>query len=274
MEESRDPLTGALRGVYLRPLAGGSLPVRHSVGARARAAQLLAFLGPLQEVGAGALKPPAAPALIVANSRDWRRLCSYPYGLPFTRNLPGPAALLFAAADYPPRFLRAFDSMLLKAAKEGHRAPGQVGEFVDLMVGHEWGHSLANLSGLRTRVRWLDELIATYLFVAALKEAGMSERLARLKAWAELQVAGTNEYRGDLAQFEYPRTRSGMNKLLWYQGVFTLKALELAASRGFGFPLELRSHLPAAHRGEVAKGLVAAEPSFREWFRIFGRSGE
>ena len=40
--------------------------------------------------------------------------------------------------------------------------------------------------------------------------------------------------------------------------------------RGWSFPLELRAALPVANRGELARSLVAVEPSFRPWFAVFG----
>ena len=249
-----------LTGVYLRPLEDDLVPARHSAGARTRARQLQAFLRPLHEVAAPVLEPEGAMTLIVAGSSDWRRLCNYPYGLPFTRNGPkGTSAAIMAAADYQPRFVRRFDEMLLEAGRAGLRAPAHIGEFVDLMVGHEWGHAVANLSGLRTRVRWLDELIASYMFVAALHATEQTEMLTRLREWTELQVAGTTAFRGDLADFEYPRTRAGWG---------------LAPTRGWEFPLELCAAMPVAHRGELARSLVAVEPSFKPWFAVFGTPKE
>ncbi len=261
-----------LTGVYLRPLPDDLVPARHSAGARTRARQLQAFLRPLQQAAAPVLEPEGSMTLIVAGSSDWRRLCAYPYGLPFTRNGPGGASVaVLAAADYQPRFIRRFDEMLLQAARAGVSAPAQVAEFVDLMVGHEWGHAVANLSGLRTRVKWLDEFVASYMFVAALHATEQDHMLHRLQQWARLQVTGTDEYRGDLADFEYPRTRSGWNKLLWYQGVFTERALQLVPARGWSFPLELRAALPVSDRGELARNLIKVEPSFKSWFAVFGR---
>lgn len=275
VSHERGPGSEGLTGVYLRPLEDEAVPARHSAGARTRARQLQAFLRPLQLEAAPVLEPEGVMTLIVAGSGDWRRLCNYPYGLPFTRNGAGGASVaIMAAADYQPRFVRRFDEMLLEAGRAGVSAPAHIGEFVDLMVGHEWGHAVANLSGLRTRVRWLDELVASYLFVAALHATGQTHMLERLAAWTELQVAGTTDYRSDLADFEYPRSRAGWNKLLWYQGVFTERALELVPQRGWSFPLELRSALPVAHRGELARNLVAVEPSFKPWFAVFGTPRE
>lgn len=252
------------------------LSVSHSEGARWRAGQLSAWLVKLHTPAAAALRPGGEVRLLVANSHDWQRLCAYPYGLPFTRNQPGRASVV-VAADYPERFLKRFDGLLLGAGHAGIALPGPLTEFLDLLVGHEWGHAIANVSGLRTYLRWLDELLATYLFVAALREAGEHRSLELLERWAELQVAAGQQGTvggWPLDGFEYPRGRTPLPRLLWYQGVFTQRALELSAARGWEFPLALADTLPGADRGELARNLVAIEPSFRPWFAVFGESEE
>lgn len=270
----------ALKGVYLRPLPDALLPARHSAGARVRAGQLQAFLRPLQEVASRALvssgaieaEPTSANVtLLVANSKDWQRLCRYPYGLPFTRTAPGGrSATVVAAADYQPRLLRRFDDVALTAGKASVAAPGNPSEFLDLMIGHEWGHAFCNVSGLRTRLRWLDELNATYLLVQAVHAAGLDPVLERLAAWARWQVAGTEHDKGDLASFEYPRGRAGFARLLWYQGVFAERALEMAPGNGWDYLLGLRAVLPGADRGRLARTLIELDPSFKPWFAVFG----
>lgn len=259
--------------VYLRPFAGAGLPARHSGGARVRTAHLLGFLQPLHAVATAALGPTGEVSLVVVDAADWRRLFRYPYGLPFTRNLPGPTAVIVAAADYPERLLRRFDDPLLRAAKAGVRPPGQPTEMLDLMIGHEWGHAVANLSGLRTGVKWLDEFMATYLFVQASRASLPGGSTDSLAAWAAVQAAAVDELRGALDRFEYPRERMQLAQLLWFQGVFTLRALELAPTRGWELATELRRALAAGgaeHRGTVSTALVEVEPSFKAWFAVFG----
>src|SRR5690554_8148536 len=136
--------------LYLRGLHDEALSARHSQGARTRTAHLLGFLAPLQAAAREVLEPSGEVSLLVVNSRDWQLVCSYPYGLPFTRSLPG-TSVVIAAADYPERLKKRFDDLLLAAGKAG-AAPGPVSEFLDLLVGHEWGHAVANRSGLRTGV--------------------------------------------------------------------------------------------------------------------------
>lgn len=262
----------ALVGLYLRPLRDDVLPARHSAGARRRAGQIQAFLRPLHEAARAALRSEADVTLLVVDSRDWYKLARYPYGLPFARTaVGGRQANVIVAADHQPRLLQRFDGAMLAAARAGVSAPAQLGEFIDLMVGHEWGHAVANLSGLRTRLKWLDELNATYLFVQALRATGQRDALLRLTEWSRWQVAGTSAEAGDLAAFEYPRNRAGWERLLWYQGVFAERALDLSERRGWDYLTELRSALPPADRGELARKLVELEPSFTPWFAVFGR---
>lgn len=255
--------------VYLRPMADAWVPARHSSGARRRTAQLQRFLAALERSAREALGLEGAPHLLVANARDWRRLCSHPYGLPFTRTSRSHVSLV-AAADYPSRLTRRFDDVLLRAGRAGVRAPADVREFLDLMVGHEWGHTVATRAGLRTRVRWLDELMASYLFAAALDAGGPSAARARLAAWVRVQVAGAAEERAPLDTFEYPRGRMRLGRLLWFRGVLTERALELARSREWGFARGLAERLPVADRGALARALVELEPGFRDWFATFG----
>ncbi len=261
--------------LYLRGLHDDVLSARHSHGARTRTAHLLGFLSPLQAAAQPVLGPSGEVSLLVAGSRDWQLVCSYPYGLPFTRNLQG-GSVIVAAADYPERLTRRFDDLFLTAGKAG-APPGHVSEFLDLIVGHEWGHAVANQSGLRTMVRWLDEFMATYVFAQALLATGGETGKRLLSKWTAVQVAATSELRGALDEFEYPRGRMGLPQMLWFQGTFMTRALELAPARGWDLVLALRAALPdvmgpgaTRHRGDVARALIEVEPSFRRWFAVFG----
>jgi hypothetical protein len=294
-----------LRGAYLRPLPDALVPARHSAGARPRAAQLQAFLRPLHQVAVGALPIVGTTALAVVGPEDWRALFSYPYGFPFTRSrqsgaslagADGPTVTVVVPADYPARLLRRFDVVLLRAGQAGVRPPtaagaargpavieapaasGDVRELLDLVVGHEWGHAAAALAGLRLRVHWLDELVATAVYLAALREVGASGVIERVLAWADVQAAGGDDSRSDLGAFEYPRGRLRLPQMVWFQGVLTRRAWELvrAPADPWSFLLALHSGVEGvargpgtSHRGDVARALVSVEPSFREWFTVF-----
>jgi hypothetical protein len=65
-----------------------------------------------------------------------------------------------------------------------------------------------------------------------------------------------------------------LTRMLWYQGVFTERALALSAERGWGFARQLAGRLPAADRGALARALVAVEPGFKAWFVVFAQEEE
>jgi len=242
----------------------------------------------------------------------------------------GPTTAIVMAAEVPGRLVKRFEPLLLAAARAGVLPPrpgakvaappgpgdGVAGpptadaatleeaplaradarELFDLVVGHEWGHAFAVAAGLRTRVKWLDELVATTAFLAALDELGAVETRRRFLAWGEVQVAGGAAVaavepprhgrrpsaspelpRRDLGAFETPRGRLRLPELVWFQGVFAQRADALVAADGWGFLERLRWALEDVDtgrgrdaRGEVARALVKVEPSFRAWFRTFG----
>jgi len=329
-------------GVFLRELPDPWLPARASAsrraaGAAARARRVQAFLVPLQRVAAARFELHGHAELWVLAADDWARVTRAPYGWPFTRTRPtpasaagaaGPTTAIVVAAEVPGRLLQRFEPVLLGAARAGvtpPRAGGTVAaaaaagaatleeaplaradarELFDLVVGHEWGHALAIAAGLRTRVKWLDELVATMVFLAALDEVGASETRRRFLAWAEVQVAGgataaaaarprhgqrrpsaegeprPEAQRRDLGAFDAPGGRLRLPEMVWFQGVFARRAEELVAADGWGFLERLGVALREVDvgrgrdaRGEIARALIAVEPSFRAWFRTFGGVG-
>lgn len=261
------------RRVYLQTLAHPSLPARYSQGAQRRTGQLQQFLAGLHQVATPHLKTQGSMELLVINQQDWRKLFSYTYGLPFTRSKKNPDAVsIVIPADYPSRLLRRFDPILIQAAKNAQQAPGDLREFLDLLAGHEWGHASANLSGLRTKVKWFDELMATYLFLLSLQDSGADAILERFIAWAQVQVAGGSVERADLGAFEYPRVKLPLTNLLWFQGMFTLRANELLNTHGWDFPLNMKNALTTHKRGDVARALLDVDPGFKDWFKVFANN--
>ena len=215
-------------GVFLRELPDPWLPARASGsrsahGAAARARRVQAFLVPLQRAAAARFALHGHNELWVLGSDDWARVTRAPYGWPFTRTratpasaalAAGPTTAIIMAAEVPGRLVKRFEPVLLAAARAGVLPPragaatvapaaggaatleeaplarADARELLDLVVGHEWGHAFAVAAGLRTRVKWLDELVATTAFLAALDELGAVETRRRFLAWAEVQVAG------------------------------------------------------------------------------------
>ena len=263
----------------LEPSPDSAICVRYSPGSKRRASQLGRFVQQLQQQATSALGMHSKLELLVLQRRDWQQVVSYPYGLPFVRNHRGSSPFpvsIVAAADYPGTLLQRWPAIALRASQQGSPAPGDVREFFDLLIGHEWGHAAANVSGLRSRIKWVDELMATYLFLAALREDNPA-LLQRFIAWAACHVAGSHVQRADLGAFEYPKGRLRFEDMLWFQGTFSLRAAALLAERGWDFPRDFQAALEqqssrqgkSDHRGNVSRALLEVEPSFREWFSIF-----
>ncbi|HWG84834.1 MAG TPA: hypothetical protein VNT60_05075 [Deinococcales bacterium] len=260
---------------------GERIATRASPGLEERGERLAAYLAGLHASLEGSLSLTLAPvALLVLDEAEWRRHARYPYGLTFYRRLPGGEGLIFAPGHYPERLL------LLLRRQVGAGAPGDVTDFLDLTLGHELGHAVADQAALRTRVRWLDEFIATYLYLLGLQGSDPA-LLERAAGWARAfsgsrdpqcalaaaGLAGDPAPRRDLGAFEYPLARLPLANQAWFQGRFTLWAADLLERRGAAFILDLMRELPGKNgRGAVHRSVVRLEPAFREWFRTLGNA--
>ena len=277
-----------------------------SAGIERRGVALQSYLADLHARLEAGLGRPLGPVTVrVLREPDWKAEVRYPYGFTFYRRLRSGAGLIFAPADYPGRLLWVFKAVIVRAERGGVQSPGSLEEFLDLTLGHELGHAVADQLALRTGVRWLDEFLATYAYLAALREA-MPDAYARVLAWGRVfssdpfecaladptltdpTVTKPSGKRGrlakarlepqdrvnrtDLGAFEYPLVRLPLANQAWYQARFTLRAAELLEARGFGFLVDATQKLPASNgRGGVSRAVIALEPSFRTWFASFGQ---
>lgn len=261
--------------VYLRSLGGTPISTRYSAGAQRRAAQLGRFIGELHEAAAPKLHA-AAPHLLVVNRRDWKKLFSYPYGFSFARETKQSnkdnsdrRVSIVAAADYPERLLHRFDAVLVRAAKEKIMPPGELREFFDLFIGQQWGYAAANLAGLRTRVRWLDELFASYLFLLTLSDLGWDDMAQRFVVWSELQHVGSSSEPLVLSDFTYPRAKTKFDKGLWFQGTLTCQANELVQRHGWTLLVHLEANRATSSQKLFTAELQRLDPKFSAWLDQF-----
>ncbi len=275
------------------------IPLGGSSGVATRAHGLRSYLSDLHAALELGLERSLTPVrLLVLTQEDWTSAAPYPYGFTFFRRLRDGSGVIFAPANYPGNLLWVFRAVVMKSQLS---APGSVEEFLDYTLGHELGHAAADQSGIRTRVRWLDEFLATYLYLCALKSA-RPEALQKILRWGEIFASSNldcaladpaltkpggsrgrvtrrrNERAGDvrlertdLGAFEYPLVRLPLANQAWYQARFTLYAAELMERRGWDFANDAIAALSqVSGRGGVSRVLVRLEPGFREWFRSFG----
>jgi hypothetical protein len=248
--------------VYLRPLSGEYVPAQYSAGARRRAVQLQRFLEELHGAVGQRVEIGGALELLVVNRSDWGRLFSNPYGVPITRTGTDWGRIV-AVADYPLRFLHRFDEALLRAGRAGRRVPGDVRELLDLWIGHEWGRASAHLLGLRTRIKWFDELIASYFFQLALRDSGADGTWKRLLAWSELGVASGDMPSLEGGLHEGTRAKVSPDRLMASRSQVTLEAADLVERRGWEFLQRARAALSDGGKREAVAALVELEPSLK-----------
>ncbi len=204
--------------------------------------------------------------------------------------------VIFAPANYPPRMLWTYREVILKAQKAGIPAPGMLEEFLDLALGHELGHAVADQLGLRTGVRWIDEFLATFLYLLSLKNTN-PQALGRVLQWAEVFGIASNENnlkpslikptkvytkqllaqaqaspvtRTDLGAFEFPFSRLTPANQAWFQAKLLKQAHSILETRGVGFMVQALEQLVQLNgRGQISRALLTLEPGLKAWFKVF-----
>jgi hypothetical protein len=277
------------------------ITLEFSAGTESRAVALRVYLEGLFESLEMGLEREFAPVkLLVFDPNDWGKNSPYPYGFTFYRRLKNADGVIFSPADYPARMLWTYREVILEARKVGIQTPGMLEEFFDLALGHELGHAVADQLELRTRVRWFDEFLATYLYLFSLKNTN-PEALIRVLGWAEVfgiggkttplnssllkpagvrvqkakkrleQASASQANRTDLGAFEFPFSRLTLANQAWFQAKLLQQAHSILETRGIGFVIEAQTHLANAKgRGEISRVLMKLEPGLKSWFKVFG----
>jgi hypothetical protein len=271
-----------------------------SLGLQFRALALEKYLEELHSSLEVSLERDFAPVkLLVYDQTDWGKNAPYPYGFTFYRRLPSGQGVIFAPADYPARLLWTYREVILQAQKAGLQTPGTLEEFLDLALGHELGHFVADQLELRTRVRWVDEFLATFFYLLALKNTNPSA-LTRVLQWAQIFGFGSNENslnssllkpagtrvrkiqqrqanagasrvnRTDLGAFEFPFSRLTPANQAWFQAKLLTQANSILEARGASFILEALEHLvKLSGRGKITRAMLKLEPGLKAWFKVF-----
>jgi hypothetical protein len=277
------------------------ITLEFSIGVQSRGLALKGYLEELLESLGQSLVLELAPVtLLVFNQGDWAKNAPYPYGFTFYRRLKNGNGIIFAPADYPARMLWTYREVVLQAQKTGIGAPGTLEEFFDLTLGHELGHAVADQLELRTKVRWIDEFMATFLYLLALKNTN-PDALGRVLQWAKIFSIGSSESsldsslvkpagirvkkaqkrleqvqasrvtRTDLGAFEFPFSRLTTANQAWFQAQLLQQAYNILEARGADFVLRAGEQLKNVKgRGEISKALLKLEPGLKSWFKVFG----
>jgi len=241
------------------------VPAQASEGAVLRARAMQQYLLELRAT-LNLYQPVPLVHLLVLNEADWSARVKHSYGFPFQRTSLKEGLYLFLPKHYPDRFVWRLREVLVPAIKLVGRPPGQPGDFLDLNLGHEYAHAIAVAWGLRTRTKWVDEFLANYLYLLALKKA-LPDIYPEAKAWGQILAHLTPS---EPSLGSYQSKPKGLNDQLWFQGQFTTEAANIVEAKGDAL---LRGLLEAAplKKSAVHKLLVGLEPDLKEWFARFGR---
>jgi hypothetical protein len=227
--------------------------------------------GYLLELRAALLAYAAVPPvhLMVLGEPDWSARTRNPYGFPFQRTSLKEGLYLFLPKGYPERLVWRLRETLVPAIKRAGRPPGQPGDFLDLNLGHEYAHAVAVAWKLRVRVRWVDEFIANYLYLLALRKA-LPELYPKAKTWGQL-LAHLTPSESSLGSYE--TKPKGLADQLWFQGQFTVEAAKLVEEREDTLLKGLLAAAPLSKRS-VHKVLVGLESGLKGWFASFAPKRE
>jgi hypothetical protein len=145
-----------------------------------RAGQLQRFLGDLQKTLEKHTQFKGDPLeLWVLSGKDWSRLTSRSYGLAFLRQ-----QAIIAPADYNPRLSDRLDDLLLAAAQQQLKAPGEVRELFDLLIAYEWAKGSLKGLDLQNRLSERNRYTAAYLFLLVLQTE--ESLLERFLVWSKI----------------------------------------------------------------------------------------
>ena len=209
------------KGIYLRTLQDKYLPTRYSEGSKRRAGQLMQFWRDFQRRAQRELEVDGGLELWVLSRSDWNRVSSKPYGLP---QLHARTARVLVASEYPLRFLHRFDDPLLEAGLQGFDTPGETRELLDLMAGMVWAQAFIKHTKGKTGSSFLDDVLATHLFLLTFQTMQMDALWERYVAWMGLFASFWNEDK-ELTSFDV-RNKGRLERFLPYQAELSLKVFD------------------------------------------------
>jgi hypothetical protein len=270
-----DPSAGitfdALGALGLRVLPG-EIPVHHTPGHEARAAEIQSLLETAARFFADSLGVNAPVSLALLDEAHWSHLTQIPYTFPFYA--PGPGIIFLGATPegIVSAGLRAGAEHLPETRLERIRSAGFTVDSasraaVDLIGLHELGHLYVPTYGIQPPGHWLNEFLATYFGYAFLRR----ERPELAEMWLGIipPPPGQRPVHTSLDDFDRMYFGVGPENYSWYQGMFAAQAGEVFAARGLGFLAGVRDAFPAGSApvsaGEALARLDRLHPGFTAW---------
>jgi hypothetical protein len=253
----------------------GRVPSYYSSGARERATALQKMLEDALLYFSDRLGVAPGLALAVLNEADWARVRALPYGVPWVSNSPHLAVL---PADLEHSVIvRGFSGVRERTSPATRRALQDAGvafdqvpyRLNDLIAYHEVGHVVVATHGLTQTQRWLDEMLATFVAYAFLRDR--HPEVAR--EWDALMRFNVEAYPPEfrsLEEFEKRYDNMPQETYAWFQGMFHMRLAELYKKRGVEFLSDLReagivAGIKYRTVSELMMRLEKVAPGFQRW---------
>lgn len=251
-----------------------AVPAWHVKGAGPRAEYLQRLLGEQRAYYREVFGVDVPIGVAVLDPEHWSKVApKVPYGLPFVSAEPYTAAMPASWDEVRwlpfPNKAQGSPALVLEADRLGLDWDAALRSGADLIVTHEFGHTLVHKLGLDPRSFWLGELLATYAGYAFIMER--RPKLAAPNRLFNLSVANGPHPQTSLKYLdENYRTLATKNPANygWYQGRIFERAEVVYRQEGLGFFAKVRTAFaarnPKTHE-EVLDTLESISPGWKAW---------
>lgn len=259
------------------PLIKGAVITWYTRGFRRHAREIQRFMNGERGFIEKQLGVSVPLSLAVLDPRQWKRVeRQLPYPMPSVSGDP-PVALMPAdwtrGPDFFPRQQDSNPALVKSVLARGSSWQDASHRAMDLVGGHELGHTAVDSYGIAPGTHWLNELLASYVMYAYLQH-DRRDLLWLIPVMQAICRVDRPQPRVSLEDFEsrYMQILStDAANYSWYQGQFMQQVQRVYARQGVRFLSKVRAAFPAGARrfalGNAAtlRRLDAIDPSFDAW---------
>ena len=216
-------------------------------------------------------------SLAVLDTTQWKRVeRQLPYPMPSVSGEP-PVALMPAdwasGPDFFPKQKDSNPALVRAVLARGSTWSDATHRAMDLVGGHELGHTALDTYGIVPGTHWLNELLASYVMYAYLQNE-RRDLLWLIPVMQAICRLDRPQPHVSLEDFESSYMRiltTDAANYSWYQGQFMEQVQQVYARQGVAFLTKVRAAFPSDARrfalgnAQTLRRLVAIDPSFSAW---------
>lgn len=259
------------------PVIEGAVSTWYTQGYRLRARELQHFMTGERDFIKKQLGVRVPLSLAVLDAKQWNLVeRQLPYPMPSVSGEP-PVALMPAdwaggpnffpkEKDSDPAVVRGVLARGLRWSDANHRA-------MDLVGGHELGHTAVDSYGIVPGTHWLNELLASYVMYAYLQH-DRRDLLWLMPVMQTICRVDRPQLHVSLEDFESQYMQiltTAPANYSWYQGQFMEQVQRVYARRGIAFLTQVRAAFPPGARrfalgnAQTLRRLAVIDPSLSAW---------